>query len=329
MPTYSLGWCAEARTPASPTMPMAIPAARPLRPHARPPDRCAKPWKSEYDGLAPSEGVTARPSERRARWRRGRGTRCARSCECAGAWCGPRCQGHTARALRAPPALLARLLSGGAARTAVANDDSNDEAVDTEHSRHDNRDDALHDQIRLQHTHGRDADTTLRSPVRSAKVCAIGRMMQAGARSSGIARTWHGVCAPSKRRRGRVLAKMSAAAAPMKPKNGADGGQSGSSSGMMSAAAGGCHLSSFGELRRDRGVLGAWAEARCPARAHLGPGARPFSSKSPADRPWTHPCPKGGRVRPSQPSLKWVAVRRLEPRSRLPSDRTSDWESLG
>eukprot|EP00962_Isochrysis_galbana_P052314 scaffold23726_cov130-Isochrysis_galbana.AAC.1 len=36
MPTYNLACWALARTPASPTMPIAMPAARPLRPHARP-----------------------------------------------------------------------------------------------------------------------------------------------------------------------------------------------------------------------------------------------------------------------------------------------------
>ena len=48
MPVNSLGCCAFARTPASPVMPMAMPAARPERPHARPDDRCAYPWNRVY-----------------------------------------------------------------------------------------------------------------------------------------------------------------------------------------------------------------------------------------------------------------------------------------
>lgn len=48
IPTNSLGCCALARTPASPTMPIAMPAARPARPQDRPDDRWAKPSKSVY-----------------------------------------------------------------------------------------------------------------------------------------------------------------------------------------------------------------------------------------------------------------------------------------
>ena len=48
MPTKSLGCCAVARTPASPTIPIAIPAASPLKPTDKPEPRAAKPWKAEY-----------------------------------------------------------------------------------------------------------------------------------------------------------------------------------------------------------------------------------------------------------------------------------------
>ena len=42
MPTKSLGCCAVPLTPASPTMPIAKPDARPLRPTLRPAPRCRK-----------------------------------------------------------------------------------------------------------------------------------------------------------------------------------------------------------------------------------------------------------------------------------------------
>merc|ERR1711976_583699 len=49
MPTNNLGVCALARTPASPTMPIAIPAAKELKPTVKPAPRWAKPWNAEYD----------------------------------------------------------------------------------------------------------------------------------------------------------------------------------------------------------------------------------------------------------------------------------------
>ena len=55
--------------------------------------------------------------------------------------------------------------------TAVGNDDSNDEAVDTQHTRHDNGDDRLHHEVGLHHAHRGHADTRLGSAVRSAQVC--------------------------------------------------------------------------------------------------------------------------------------------------------------
>jgi|EP01046_Picozoa_sp_COSAG06_P016914 hypothetical protein len=43
IPTKSFGCCEVQRTPASPTMPIAPPAARPLKPTATPEPKCAKP----------------------------------------------------------------------------------------------------------------------------------------------------------------------------------------------------------------------------------------------------------------------------------------------
>eukprot|EP00982_Pelagococcus_subviridis_P006213 30017-Pelagococcus_subviridis.AAC.2 len=48
IPVNSFGCCAFALTPASPTMPMAIPAASPESPHESPLPRCAYPWNSVY-----------------------------------------------------------------------------------------------------------------------------------------------------------------------------------------------------------------------------------------------------------------------------------------
>lgn len=51
MPTNSRGCCAVPRTPASPTMPMANPAARPLNPTLRPAPSCKKLLYSVMSGV--------------------------------------------------------------------------------------------------------------------------------------------------------------------------------------------------------------------------------------------------------------------------------------
>jgi len=52
----------------------------------------------------------------------------------------------------------------------VGDDDSNDEAVDTQHTRHDDWDDRLHHQLRLQHAHRRHAHPRLGSAVGGTEV---------------------------------------------------------------------------------------------------------------------------------------------------------------
>lgn len=47
MPTKRRGCCAVPRTPASPTIPMAKPAANPERPTERPAPKCTKPLQKE------------------------------------------------------------------------------------------------------------------------------------------------------------------------------------------------------------------------------------------------------------------------------------------
>lgn len=47
MPTKRRGCCAVPRTPASPTIPIAKPAANPERPTDRPAPKCTKPLRKE------------------------------------------------------------------------------------------------------------------------------------------------------------------------------------------------------------------------------------------------------------------------------------------
>lgn len=136
---------------------------------------------------------------------------------------------------------------GWRARTAVGDDNSDDEAVDAKYTRHDNGDDRLHHEVRLHHAHGRHTNAGLGGAVRSAKVCVQGRRAWrhrlAGARHCDgalqkpgkqsafeVYANAHTVPAPGAARifveRSGVLAKMSATAAPMKPKKGALAGQS-------------------------------------------------------------------------------------------------------
>ena len=54
--------------------------------------------------------------------------------------------------------------------TLSVENDSHDEAIDTQNTRHDNGDDWLEDKIRLQHTHAADANTWLSSTVGSTQI---------------------------------------------------------------------------------------------------------------------------------------------------------------
>lgn len=54
--------------------------------------------------------------------------------------------------------------------TLSVEDNSDDETIDTQDTRHDNRYDRLEDQIWLEDTHAADADTTLGSTVGSTEV---------------------------------------------------------------------------------------------------------------------------------------------------------------
>jgi hypothetical protein len=55
--------------------------------------------------------------------------------------------------------------------TLLCEDDSDDEAVDAEHSRHDHGDDVLHDGLAVDGAHARDAHAALQRAVSSSEVC--------------------------------------------------------------------------------------------------------------------------------------------------------------
>lgn len=56
-------------------------------------------------------------------------------------------------------------------RTSCADDDSNDEPVDAQHSSHDHGDDGLHDQLGPHDTHGCDTHARLGRAVGGTKAC--------------------------------------------------------------------------------------------------------------------------------------------------------------
>ena len=53
-------------------------------------------------------------------------------------------------------------------------DDGHNQAVDAQNTSYDNRHDRLEDQLRLQHAHARDANTTLGRSVGSAEIYSCG-----------------------------------------------------------------------------------------------------------------------------------------------------------
>jgi len=65
---------------------------------------------------------------------------------------------------------------GGSGRTSGADDDRNDEAVNTKDTRHDDGHDRLHDQLRAEDTHGGDADACLRRSIGGAEACTRQQM---------------------------------------------------------------------------------------------------------------------------------------------------------
>ena len=59
--------------------------------------------------------------------------------------------------------------------TLVSNNDCDDEAVDTDHTSHNHRDDALHHELGLRLAHDLDTHSTFRSSVGSPQVCSTGQ----------------------------------------------------------------------------------------------------------------------------------------------------------
>ena len=63
------------------------------------------------------------------------------------------------------------MTTGEGGRTSGADDDRNDEAVDSEHTSHDDGHDRLHDQLGSEDTHGGDTDARLGCAIRRTKAC--------------------------------------------------------------------------------------------------------------------------------------------------------------
>ena len=89
--------------------------------------------------------------------------------------------GHARRETRQPTAQTGRQVRKSRVQRILAqsvlwrddgslNDDGNNEAVDAEHTRHDDRNDVSHDQTGVHDTHGRDADSGLGRAVRGSDI---------------------------------------------------------------------------------------------------------------------------------------------------------------
>lgn len=108
---------------------------------------------------------------------------------------------------------VTRASSLSKSRTERGNDDSNNEAVDTNDTSHDHGDDVTHDELRAHHTHRSDTNARLGGAVGGAEACRS---------VSGTSQRLR--AAPGER--GRAQAKTSAAVQPMKPKKAGAAGPS-------------------------------------------------------------------------------------------------------
>jgi hypothetical protein len=164
IPTYKRGCCALARTPASPTIPMHIPAPNPAhgtfetktkldemclsyspaRPQASPPPRSTIP-----DNHMSANSISARISG--PTFVEGVSSFGSRDILSAGR-----------RVVRRPLTRTARRKLGG-------DDDGNNESVNGNHSGENDGDDGAHHKFRLHHSHRRNSDSGLGSSVGSAK----------------------------------------------------------------------------------------------------------------------------------------------------------------
>ena len=176
-------------TPASPTMPIAMPAARPASPQARPAARCAYPSNRKYGALTASDS-TRWPHHHQLtstsslaphcpllalQWRIGmralqlRRFRCgdALQCMCSrvhGTSDRSERHKHPAQAGNCGRRQTGRIWCSGRQRTASADDDGDDEAVNTQHPRHDNGHDGLHHQLRPAQTGALGVSSLLLTP---------------------------------------------------------------------------------------------------------------------------------------------------------------------
>jgi hypothetical protein len=62
---------------------------------------------------------------------------------------------------------------GVSVRTLLAENDTDDQSVDTEDTGHDDGNDVFHDRVRVHHTHRRDTHSRFGRAVRSAETCVV------------------------------------------------------------------------------------------------------------------------------------------------------------
>eukprot|EP00965_Chrysotila_dentata_P200704 6180129-Pleurochrysis_carterae.AAC.2 len=145
-------------------MPIAIPAAMPLKPHARPAAKWAKPVKDEYCGLPPSGPFTANMRRKRRTQPESLGSaRVAYGSQSGRKTVGDegetnminlQVNSNTGAGINSHKnCRRGKEAKGTATQTSIANDDSNNQPVNTKHTSHDNWNDGLHHKVRLHHAH--------------------------------------------------------------------------------------------------------------------------------------------------------------------------------
>ena len=141
IPTKSLGCCAVPLTPASPTIPIAKPAARPARPTERPAPSWMKPWKRDIFGATTDSRLV-----------------CTRNLQGV--------ESYGFQRLR-PRRRVHRSAVCCSERVGTPNRSESTHSNDTSH---DDRDNTLHHQIWAENRHRRNANTRLGRSITSWEV---------------------------------------------------------------------------------------------------------------------------------------------------------------